>query len=387
MDKKPFRFFLPLLLKIALGIGIISVLIALFPYLLSTFYNFPVNKPFAGDILYNPYQTIDSNTRFIKANFHAHSHAYSGVTDGHSSEQELFNGYKAMKYDVAGISNYQTVNNTFSSDSGYIPLYEHGYNVWKRHHVCIGANEVTWWDYILFQSIHQKQDMIFRLKPTMDVVAIAHPKFRNSFEPEDFTKLTDYNCIEVLNHYRTSDEAWDSALSTGHPAWIVADDDSHNVKADGETGVCWTMIASPLQRSEITQALKEGRSYGVQGKHGRNSNTLRSLQTDDLRCIVRCESFADSIQFIGQGGKVKSIVFQTDTASYTFRKDDTYIRIKVFTDNSVIWMNPVFRTPKGTIDYIHAEVNQLNTWLWRAICFGICISLITVTVHKRKKRS
>lgn len=385
MNKTPIRYLIILLAKIVLLIVSIVESIALFPYLLSTYYNFPLNKSFTGNILFNPYQTIDSSARFIKANFHAHSREYSGVTDGHSSEQELFAGYKAMKYDVVGLSNYQTINQTFSADSGYVPLYEHGYNAWKRHHVCIGANEVTWWDYILFQSIHQKQDMIFRLKPTMDVVAIAHPKFRNSFEPDDFTKLTDYNCIEVLNHYRTSDEAWDSALSTGHPAWIVADDDSHNVAAEGETGVCWTMIAANPVRDEITKALKEGRAYGVQGKNGQNQNKLKSFETKGLLCTVRCDSIADSIQFIGQGGKVASVAILTDCASYSFGNNDTYVRLKIFTKGSVMWLNPIFRTADGTIPYPHAEVSLTNTWLWRTAWFGVCIGLVVTVLRKRNK--
>lgn len=385
MNKTPIRFLITLLVKIVLIVISIAAAIVLFPYSLSTYYRFPLNKPFEGNILYNPYQSIDSSARFIKANFHAHSHAYSGVTDGHSSEQELFSGYKSMKYDVVGLSNYQTINRTFSSDSGYVPVYEHGYNVWKRHHVCIGANEVTWWDYILFQSIHQKQDMIFRLKPTMDVVAIAHPKFRNSFEPDDFTKLTGYDCIEVLNHYRTSDEAWDSALSTGHPAWIVADDDSHNVAAKGETGVCWTMIAANPVRSEITKALKTGRAYGVQGNNGQNTNSLRSLQTNGLQCIVQCDSIADSIQFIGQGGKVVSTAFRSDRAVYSLDNSDTYIRLKIFTKGSVIWLNPIFRTTDGSVPHVSSEVNTTTTWLWRITWFGAYLFLFVLVSKKARK--
>ncbi len=212
-----------LILKVLVGILSIAVLIALLPYCFSAVYDFPRAQPFSGELLYNPYTSIP---RLIKANFHAHATAYKGVTDGHTSEREMYDAYKSMHYDVVGISNYQTIDSTFKADSGYIPLYEHGYNLWKRHHLPLGAREVSYWDYILFQSIHQKQDMIERLVPTTGALAIAHPKFRGSFEPEDFTKLTGYTCIEVLNHYRTSNEAWDSALSAGRAAWILADDDA-----------------------------------------------------------------------------------------------------------------------------------------------------------------
>lgn len=375
-----------LLLRIVFTVIVSAIVIVLLPYSFTNIYNFPSPQPFSGNILYNPYQKILNNTRFSKANFHAHSHAYSGVTDGHSTDKELFDGYKSMNYDVVGISNYQTINKVFSSDSGYIPLYEHGYNVWKRHHICIGAREVTWWDYILFQSLHQKQDMIFRLKPTMDVLAIAHPKFRNSFEASDFTQLTDYDCIEVLNHYRTSSEAWDSALSTGHPAWIVADDDSHDVKADGETGVCWTMIAAPPIRSEITNALKLGQSYGVEGKSGVNNNGLQSLRTIGLQCFLQCDSIADSIQFIGHGGKIKAVDYRTGASSYSFDNTDTYIRIKIFTGNSCMWLNPIFRTHHGTVAAIHATENTIATWIWRITSIGLWLGILIVMIRKRTFR-
>ncbi len=374
------------LLRILIIVFVSVIVIVLSPYSFTTIYNFPSPQPFSGNILYNPYQSLSNNTRFCKANLHAHSHAYSGVTDGHSTDKELFDGYKSMNYDVVGISNYQTINQAFSSDSGYIPLYEHGYNAWKRHHICIGANEVTWWDYILFQSLHQKQDMIFRLKPTIDVLAIAHPKFRNSFNASDFTELTDYDCIEVLNHYRTSSEAWDSALSTGHPVWIVADDDSHNVKADGETGVCWTMIAAPPIRREITKALKHGQCYGVEGKHGINNNGLQLLQTIGLQCFIQCDSIADSVQFIGQGGKIKAVHYRIDTSSYTFDNYDTYIRIKIFRGNSCMWLNPIFRTPHGGIVPIHATENTIATWLWRVASIGSWLGILIVVIRKKTFR-
>ncbi|MBS1537011.1 MAG: hypothetical protein JST20_04615 [Bacteroidetes bacterium] len=384
---KFFRGLIRWLTNFLLFLITISVVVTLFPYSFASFYDFPPSIPFSGNKLYNPYNSVSKETRFIKANFHAHSHAYSGVTDGHSTEQDLFLGYKSMNYDVIGISNYQTINSTFGSDSGYVPVYEHGYNLWKRHHVCIGAKEVTCWDYLLFQSIHQKQDMIFRLKPTIDVLAIAHPKFRNSFEPNDFTQLTDYDCIEVLNHYRTSESAWDSALSAGRSAWIIADDDSHNVKANGETGVCWTMIASKPNRSEIVEALKNGKSYGVEGKYGLNQNKLLSLKTDNLQCKITCESPADSIQFIGQKGQLKATDYKTKTSNYTFSQNDTYIRIKVFTNGSCMWLNPIFRTDNGAIISLHSTENLSKTWLWRIGWLLLWMSFIYSIYKKRKSHN
>lgn len=351
------------ILKTFLGILTFAVFIALLPYCFSAVYDFPAAQPFTGELLYNPYTSIP---RLIKANFHAHATAYKGVTDGHTTENEMHDTYNSMNYDIVGVSNYQTIDSTFKADSGYIPLYEHGYNLWKRHHIPLGAREVSYWDYILFQSIHQKQDMIERLMPTAGALAIAHPKFRGSFDPEDFTKLTGYTCIEVLNHYRTSNEAWDSALSAGRAAWILADDDTHNSKADGETGVCWTMIAtsSPHQDSVI-HALRNGRMYGVSGKHGVNQNSLVGVETHGLMCSITCEKPADSIIFIGQNGSIHHKIYNNASADYAFNANDTYIRAMIYTKEHTMWLNPIIRVNTSGLHHLHVTENGLLTWLWR----------------------
>ncbi|MBK9248042.1 MAG: hypothetical protein IPM69_08025 [Ignavibacteria bacterium] len=375
-----------LILKVIVSILSIALLVALIPYCFSGMYDFPPPQPFSGEYLYNPYNSIP---RLIKANFHAHATAYKGVTDGHTTESEMYDVYKSMNYDVVGISNYQTIDSTFKADSGYIPLYEHGYNLWKRHHIALGANEISWWDYILFQSIHQKQDILHRLLPTTDALAIAHPKFRDSFDPDDFTQLTDYTCIEVLNHYRTSDEAWDSALSAGRAAWILADDDSHNSKSDGETGVCWTMIASASpDHDSIISSIKAGRMYGVSGIRGKNLNLLNHVKTQGLSCYFTFEMPADSIHIIGQHGKLLQRLFGSNKAVYTFSEHDTYIRAKVYTREHTMWLNPIFRVSNSGIVHQHSSQNFLFTWLWRlGWCGGLIIFtlLISKFIFKKKR--
>lgn len=377
------KFIRPIL-RILLGIVGLALLLALLPYCFSAVYDFPAAEPFTGDSLYNPYSSIP---HFVKANFHAHATAYKGVTDGHTSEHEMYSAYKAMNYDIVGISNYQTIDTTFRHDSGYIPLYEHGYNLFKRHHIALGAREVSYWDYLLFQTIDQKQDMLKRLSSTTRAVAIAHPKFRGSFDPEDFTRLTDYTCIEVLNHYRTSAEAWDSALSSGYAAWILADDDTHDSRSDGETGVCWTMIAtSSPQQDSVIHAIQNGRMYGVSGKHGMNVNTLRSVSTNGMECSFTFGHAADSILLIGQNGTIHRKFYRSDSARYTFGSQDTYIRAMVCTGEHTMWLNPIIRIHSSGLQHRHAEENILLTWLWRlGWSSGLLLLIRQISKAARKK--
>jgi hypothetical protein len=108
------------------------------------------------------------------------------------------------------------------------------------------------------------QEIINQLhKDTSALIAIAHPLFMESFKPEDFKFLNNYDFIEVLNQFRFSIAHWDSALSTGHATFILADDDGHDLNNIYEIGRCLTFINAPLQKDSILYALKSGCAYGA----------------------------------------------------------------------------------------------------------------------------
>lgn len=70
--------------------------------------------------------------------------------------------------------------------------------------------------------------------------------------------LVNYEFTEVLNHYRTSDEYWDKALSAGRLTWILANDDTHDLR-DDFTYRIWNIIYSDQRnRDTIVQNLKKG---------------------------------------------------------------------------------------------------------------------------------
>ena len=350
--------------------------------------------------IYNKFFTLnDSNYNSINLN---NKWYISNVNDGGEDEFNLFNcrlknvqnnkvkdkdvffkKYKSMGYHSIGLSNYQFISHDFAEENGFVPCYEHGYNVWKRHHVCIGAQHVVWLDFIWGQSLHHKQTMINILKPTVQVLALAHPKFRNSFEPEDFVYLSNYDCIEVLNHYRTSDIHWDSALSNGHKAWIVADDDTHNVLDSGETGVCWTMIYAPNNgnQQEITTALKNGQAFGVQGKQGKMDIFPKLIHLTDSIYSITMMDTVESITMIGQNGKKLAVTLNSNHLDYILKKTDTYIRAIIKTPQTSLWLNPILRDSQTPIP----QKNDLQTLLYRLLWL-IGYTIIIVFVWKKKNR-
>ena len=355
------------------------------PYIVAPVYDFAPAQPFAGSRYYNPYCGQDSLWQI--SNFHAHSRSWGGLTDGKDSHVDtVVETYRQMGYTHIGISNYQKITPLNVDGVASIPTYEHGYNVKKRHHLCLGAKSVVWCDFIFAQTMSHKQFMLNRLRETTDFLAINHPKFCEGFEEGDFALLSNYDAVEVLNHYRTSIPHWDSALSSGYYAVLLANDDMHDVKGMGEIGVNMTLVNSAsLARADIVGALKAGRHYGVKVKvkpdenlhikRERNSSLIRPksiTMRGDTICAVFSRQSAE-IRFVGQGGKVRKTLSLTDTARYVFAPDDTYIRIETNDSEGNLYLfNPIARCETAQ----PAKPNRFAINIFYSIIKWMAIALI-----------
>ena len=89
----------------------------------------------------------------------------------------------------------------------FIPTYEHGYNVYKTHQVCIGAERVLWTDLIFFQTKSMKQWIIDQLDQDCEIVSLAHPLLLNGYTVDELRFLTNYEMMEVLNNLRISNRS------------------------------------------------------------------------------------------------------------------------------------------------------------------------------------
>jgi hypothetical protein len=382
------RYFVILPLKILGGVLLAAVVLASVPYALCPVYDFPAITPFSGNVLYNPYSSLNDSLqdgKWLKANFHAHSVAWRGLAHGNSSLPALSNSYKRLGYDVAAVSNYHRMDTLPDFSEYFISSYEHGYNVRKAHQICIGAKDVVWTDYVFGHWMQQKQHNIKRLKDVTPVVALAHPIWQGAYSPESMRFLTDYDAMEVFNHFRESLELFDSAWSAGRTAWAMGADDSHDVQGVGENGVCWTMIyAAKPHRDSILQALRLGRCYAVKLNsllHERWKDLGSGLVRDSCLNAVndcRLETLSvhgDSItltmtgnvvlvRFIGQSGVVRNTISGKNVTGYRFRPDDTYVRAEILSPNTTIVLNPVVRTADGSLPRASASVNVVKTPLW-----------------------
>jgi len=396
---------LKIILKILLYLFLGLLTLELLFYFTAPIYNFPVPRPFSGDKIYNPYQGMDS-TLWRKANFHFHVHAWGGLTSGRNNTvEEFWKTYKKLGYEVPCISDYQQIN-TFNKDSSfYIPAYEHGFGIRKKHQVLLGAKKVLWFDYSLFQNVNHKQHILNLLRSRSEIVAIAHPDWEGGYSAKDMTLLSNYDLIEVLDNNWRSIPLWDDALSSGHPAFILADDDAHDISNPYQIGRCCTFINSPtLHSADLLKSLKGGNAFGAEidmsegetfeqkAVKARNIPVLKGVEVRHDTLWVTASRQAMKFVFIGQTGTTKKLVRFTKEAGYKIQPGDTYIRTEIMFSNrygdagTVFYLNPVFRYNRVHPDNsIRAEINYPRTWILRLLGIPALIAFLVLVFYRRKK--
>jgi hypothetical protein len=397
---------LKIILKILLFLFLGLLTLELLFYFTAPVYDFPVPQPFSGNQIYNPYKGMDS-TQWKKANFHFHVHAWGGLTSGRNNTvDEFWKTYKKLGYDIPCISDYQQIN-PFNKDSVfYIPAYEHGFGLRKKHQMLIGAKKVLWLDYSVFQNRNHKQHILNLLRDRSEIVAIAHPDWEGGYTTEDMRLLSNYDLIEVLDNNWRSVPLWDAALSSGHPAFILADDDAHDISNPYQIGRCCTFINAPtLHSADILKSLKEGKAFGadiymsdgetfdLKAERARKIPLLKGVDLRDDTLWITTNREAVKFVFIGQNGKTKKLVRFTKKAWYRIRPEDTYIRTEIMFFNyyggagTIFYLNPVFRyngTPPENA--FRAEINYPRTWILRLMSIPALIVFVAFVFFGRKKR-
>ena len=372
-------------------------------------YIFDEPVPFHGDYLHNPYQDIDS-TYWKCCNFHGHTRQYGGVTNGRNNGNEVYDSmYRLFGYDHVGISDYNKVN-AFEDgrDPGFIPGYEHGYNVWKTHQLCLGAKKVRRIDYFFYQTLSHKQHTINKLGEQNRVVAVAHPSFVDgSYNVRDMKYLSNYKILEVLNGFVNSPEHWDMALSNGHLVYLIADDDTHDVLKVNDIALRITYLnAKDNDAEQLYDALLSGKAVGIDFDLDRSEKMDHKVERfkRDIPYLnsarLNGNDFAVSVtkpirkaEFIGQNGLVlkEENHKKGDTiycASYTIQPSDQYVRtVLTFFDGTTMWLNPVTRHESA--DITKQRLDHISyTWtvtLW-LIYIGIVSLIVVIAKTIRKNR-
>lgn len=368
----------------------------------SPVYSFSGSNTFMGDAYYNPYEHINKENWRI-GNFQAQSAAWVGITAGQqNSNQEICEIYSSLGYDFITISDYQKINQYICKEGAYIPVYEHGYGIFKNHQVVVGAHRVLWRDYPLYQNINHKQHILDLLMKENDLVYIAHPDFANGNDPEELQILSNYTGIEFLSIYTNSSHYWDAALTSGKYVTGMANDDLHDIRNTNQIGrFCNFINTRSTQRSDVIDAMRKGQSYAAAihwewkepiEKKVKRFKELPSLQAVKILGDTLFVALSDDVnvfRFIGDSGILKKEVQNNDSAFYVFGQEDSYIRVEVETaGKSIFYLNPVCRSIDGKQPmHTPLEINTLQTMMKRVVYGIILLLLLFGYFLLRKKKS
>jgi len=330
---------------VARFVGVLIASLLLLPYLLVPVYEPHAATPFTGAALFNPYATL--GTSWQRANFHAHSHAWGGVTAGRDTPEALRAAYLRLGYDVIGISNYHTITRA-SGTTNFVPVYEHGFSIRKTHQIVIGAQAVLGLDFPLYQNTAAKQYLLQRVQQRGALTAIVHPYLRMGYDTTELAQLSGYELLEVRSHWNDASAWWDAALTAGNPVWAIGNDDVHDTRSPRETGVVWTMVnAASAAPDDVIGALRAGRMYVVSGdRTGQRRATAPRLEQLSVRgdtLTVQFDRPMQSIRIIGDSGAARATSLATAGMTYVLPHTDHYARIVASTDEHTLYFNPVLR--------------------------------------------
>ncbi len=332
-------------------------------------YQFESSAGFQGDNIYNPYQG-STTIQWVKANFHAHGEAWAGVTNGYHSEEEVENVYHEMGYGVCGVSNYHKRKDTTS-----VSVYEHGYNVPKSHRLVIGGEEVAFFDFPIFQSIHHKQTLLNHVAESDNFVVLAHPSLRGGYSHKEVQQLTGYQAVEVMSHYSQSESHWDAALSAGKPVWGMANDDAHDVHKHGEVGKYFNWMP---ENGEYENALHSGAYFFGTG-YQQQTNPIASLVNDTLGVVhLTLNQVVDSVQWLTANLECVKSELNCETSTVLLDPEKPFLRAVVYTKEGKTFTNPIYRYQNAPFEgkEASAAILPFPTAVYRVFIVLIELALI-----------
>lgn len=345
------------------GLGILFIFISykiLEQYVWSRHYVYAPPIPFHGDSIVNPYLGVNTNNVQV-ANFHAHTK--NGILNGKGTPIDLYTKYDSIGVNIHPVSQYHNIDTSGFSNIGYIPAYEHGYNIGKTHQLVIGAKRVINKDFIFFQTLHNKQEILERLSyDSNNVVVLTHPSLNQGYTLRDLKYLHFYDHLEILSPYANSTSYWDTLLSAGKKIFVVANDDTHDVFNDNELGRFVNLIYSPDNNAQnVLKSLKNG-SHAVVwlpqktgesliDKRKKIENIKQVFQKLNIRDSSLYLSFSrtvDTLFLFGDAGKLLQIKKSVSSTIFTLPSNLTYVRVEArFKDGTKLLFNPVFKSSTG----------------------------------------
>jgi len=370
----------------------------------SPIFDFEAPSAFHGPDIFNPYKDIDSTVGWKRANFHTHTKVDHILNECPGYPDVVYDDYKKLGYDILTFSNHNELTTHPYDSSLQVNVYEHGINLFKFHKHVWNPSRVLLWDPLLPLFISQKQWEYDYLGRNSDFISMNHPDRTNHTTKKSMQVLTGYRIMEADSGVSTELLHWDEALSAGHYSFCYLNDDNHDSKRSGRTGVRCTWINSPSgQYDDLKATLLSGRYYSMrvpdfgdgdwEVKYQQNSRLpyVKDIGIRGDTTFIKLSCDASSIEVTGQDHKLCKSVNDSCMLSYVMTDKDPYLRYTARFDNGVIiYSNAFARYDKSSSDspyrYSEHPVNVLLTVLFNLIILLIaagCVYLGIILYSKK----
>lgn len=344
-------------------------------------------------------QACVSHQQWYRGNTHAHT-----VICGHadSSPETVTNWYHENGYNFLILSEH---NHFINPDSVTMPVDK------RDDFILIPGEEISGPRIVHTTAMNTKKlvlpNKLLEIKSeilqdhidqTLDAggnTILNHPNYEFTISAEDVLPVTNLYLFELYNghplvknegdeSHPSTEELWDTLLSSGMIIYGVSSDDAHTfAKIDSQysnPGRGWVMVRAPeLSPGIISQALRDGFFYASNGvilkKYSPSSKkyqievdnelTLNELAAPDLRGKRVDETEAGCfIEFVGSEGMVLAR-HKAAKAAFKVEPSTAYVRVKITyrrkhpehgMEEFYAWGQPVFTD--GRIDTYHAEFSH-----------------------------
>ena len=369
---------------------VLIIVICIFSF--SPIYTFDKPAPFSGPDIYNPYSSLDTTAVWKKANFHTHTRVDNIRNECPEYPDVVYRDYMKLGYDILTFSNHNELTVHPFDSTLQVNVYEHGYSLFKFHKLVFNPARMMLYDHLVPLLVSQKQWQYDYLGRNADFLVMNHPDRTLCMTPRTMRLLTGYRLIEADCGVSTDLLRWDEALSAGHYAHCLINDDCHDSGNHRKIARRCSFLQAPSARYEdFKPVLLEGCFFSMRipdfgdgdwsVKYAENAR-LPEIEDIGLKAdttFIRLPSPA-RIEAWGQGHTLLAST-EGESLSYVMSPSDSYVRFSAFFDNGVVIYSNAFArydSSKTATPYVESphSVNYFltvlfNLFLLAVICFSI----------------
>jgi len=167
-----------------------------------------------------------------------------------------------------------------------------------------------------------------------------------------------------LSPYATSFDLYDHAIMNGHMSWILASDDTHDLKKQPAGSYFVGINSEAKNKIEVLNALKSGQHVAYKSKEGITDIEIDSIKINNTEVKY---SFSGNIKsvFLIEDGIPQSIA---SNGVISLKNNSKFIRFEVIGEKSSLYTNPIIRSNNQNLaetGVILAAINLPKTFYYR----------------------